>query len=90
MCGKKTIKKGKKVRFTCVYAGVGGRNAELGLNEFGNEGDEGCDDGTLSCVGQADEQERHVAEDSQRSLGEVWEEKKKRKKTRSLISSQRN
>lgn len=57
--------------FTCVYAGSGGRDAELRLDELGDEGDEGCDNGTLSCVGQANKQESHVAEDSQCSLGKV-------------------
>lgn len=56
---------------TCVYAGVGGWDSELRLDELGNEGDKGSDDGALSCVGQTHEQERHVAEDPYGSLGEV-------------------
>lgn len=56
---------------TCVYAGVGGRDSKLRLDELRDEGDEGSDDGALSCVGQTHEQERHVAEDPYGSLGEV-------------------
>ena len=61
-----------KDRLTGVYAGVGGGDTELWLNELGDEGDEGGDDGALRRVGQADEQEGHVAEDPQGCLGEVW------------------
>lgn len=59
-------------RLTGVNTGVGGGDAELWLNEFGDEGDEGCDNGALGRVGQTDEQEGHVAEDPQCCLGEVW------------------
>lgn len=58
-------------KLACVYAGLGCRDAKLGFNKLGNEGDERCDDGTLSCVGQADEQEGHVAEDPQSSLRKI-------------------
>lgn len=60
-----------KEALTSVYAGVGGGNTKLGFDELGNEGDEGGDDGTFCRVGQADEQEGHVAEDPQRCLWEV-------------------
>lgn len=60
-----------KEALTGVYAGVGGGDTKLWLDKLGNEGDEGGDDGTLCRVGQADEQEGHVAEDPQRCLREV-------------------
>lgn len=60
-----------KKTLTSVYAGVGGRDPKLGFNKFGDEGDEGRDDGALCSVGQADEQEGHVAEDLQCCFGEV-------------------
>lgn len=56
---------------TCVYAGVGGGDAELRLDKLGNERDEGGDDGALRGVGQTDEEEGHVAEDPQCCLREV-------------------
>lgn len=43
------------------------------LDKLGNERDEGGDDGALCGVGQADEEEGHVAEDPQGCLREVWE-----------------
>lgn len=61
-----------KDTLTSIYAGVGGGDTKLWLNKLGDEGDEGGDDGTLCCVGQADEQEGHVAEDPQGCLGQVW------------------
>jgi len=62
----------REKRPTGVYAGVGGGDTKLWLYKLGDEGDEGGDDGTLCRVGQADEQEGHVAEDPQGCLGEVW------------------
>lgn len=59
---------------TCVYAGVGGWDAELRLDKLGNERDEGGDDGALRGVGQTDEEEGHVAEDPQCCLREVWQQ----------------
>lgn len=58
---------------TCVDAGAGGRDAKLGLDELGDEGDEGGYYGALRRVGEADEEEGDVAEDPHRSLGQVWE-----------------
>lgn len=64
---------GNKVwRLTSVYASIGSRNTKLWLNEFWDEGDKGGDDGTLCRVGEADEEEGHVAEDPQCCLREVW------------------
>lgn len=57
---------------TCVDASAGGRDPKLRLDELGDEGDEGGDDGALSRVGEADEEEGDVAEDPHRSLGQVW------------------
>lgn len=62
----------RSAALTCVYAGVGGRDAELRLDKLGNERDEGGDDGALRRVGQADEEEGHVAEDPQRRLRKIW------------------
>lgn len=59
------------LQLTGVDAGVGGRDPELRLDEFGDEGDEGGDDGALRRVGQADEDEGHVAEDPHRSFGKI-------------------
>lgn len=58
---------------TCVDAGVGGRDPELRLDEFGDEGDESGDDGALGRVGEAHEQEGHVAQDPHGRLGELCE-----------------
>lgn len=66
------------MQLTGVDAGIGGRDAKLRLDEFGDEGDESSDDGAFRCVGQADEQEGHIAEDPHRCFGQVW----KRVKTR--------
>lgn len=81
----KLPKYSKKDGLTSVDAGVGGRDAKLRFNKFGDEGDEGRDDGALCRVGQADEQEGHVAEDPQRRFGEVWEGK--RDKTEHFVSN---
>lgn len=61
----------RSAALTCVYAGVGGRDAELRLDKLGNERDEGGDDGALGGVGQTDEEEGHVAEDPQRRLRKI-------------------
>lgn len=68
----KLLLRRRNAALTCVYAGVGGRDAELRLDELGDERDEGGDDGALRGVGQADEEEGHVAEDPQRRLGKIW------------------
>lgn len=62
-----------KRELTSVDAGIGGRDPELGLDEFGDESDESGDDGAFCRVGEADEEEGHVAEDPHGSFGEVWE-----------------
>ena len=56
-------------QLTRVDAGIGCRDPKLGLDELGDEGDERSDDGALRRVGQADEQEGHVAEDPHCSFG---------------------
>lgn len=56
---------------TCVDAGVGGGDPELRLDELGDEGDESGDDGALGRVGEAHEQEGHVAQDPRGRLGEL-------------------
>lgn len=56
---------------TGVDAGAGGRDAELGLDEFRDEGDESGYYGAFSRVGEADEQEGDVAEDPHRSFGQI-------------------
>jgi len=58
-------------QLTGVDAGAGGRDAELGLDELGDEGDERRDDGAFCRVGEADEQEGHVAEDPHCRFGQV-------------------
>lgn len=58
---------------TCVDAGVGGGDPELRLDEFGDEGDESGDDGTLGCVGETHKQEGHVAQDPPGCLGKFCE-----------------
>lgn len=62
----------RNAALTCVYAGVGGRDAKLRLDKLGNERDEGGDDGALRGIGQTDEEEGHVAEDPQRRLRKIW------------------
>lgn len=57
------------IRLTSVNASIGGWDPKLRLDELGDESDEGSDDGALCCVGQADEQEGHIAEDPDRSFG---------------------
>lgn len=59
------------MQLTGVDAGAGGRDAKLRLDELGDEGDESGDDGAFGRVGQADEQEGHVAEDPHCCFGQV-------------------
>ena len=59
------------LQLTRVDAGAGGRDAELGLDELRDEGDESGDDGAFCRVGQADKQEGHVAEDPHGGFGQV-------------------
>ncbi len=59
------------IQLTGVDAGTGGRDAKLRLDELGDEGDESGDYGAFCRVGQADEQEGHVAEDPHGCFGQV-------------------
>lgn len=63
---------------TCVDAGVGGRDPELRLDEFGDEGDESGDDGTFGRVGETHKQEGHVAQDPHGRPGEFCKRHTKR------------
>lgn len=58
-------------KLTGVDAGAGGRDAKLRLDELWDEGDERGDYGALCRVGQADEQEGHVAEDPHCCFGQI-------------------
>lgn len=62
----------EEIRLTGVDAGAGCWDAELRLDELGDEGDESGDDGAFCRVRQTDEQEGHVAEDPHRRFGQVW------------------
>lgn len=75
---------------TCVYAGAGGRDSKLRLNELGDKSDESSDNGALGCVGQTHEQECHVAEDLYGSLGEVCTIREREKKTASATAHTNN
>lgn len=48
---------------TGVDAGAGRRDPKLRLDELWDESDESGDDGALCRVGQADEEEGHIAQD---------------------------
>lgn len=63
---------GGVIQLTSVDAGAGGWDTKLRLNELGDEGDEGGDDGALRRVGQTDKQKGHVAENPNGSFGQVW------------------
>lgn len=60
-------------KLTGVDARAGGRDPKLRLDELGDEGDESGDDGAFRRVGQADEEEGHVAEDPHSGFGQVWD-----------------
>lgn len=66
-------------QLTGVDAGAGRRNAKLWLNELWDEGDESGYYCALCRVGQADEQEGHVAEDPHCCFGQIWKRKRKKK-----------
>lgn len=70
---------------TGVDAGAGGRDAELRLDELGDEGDERGDDGAFCRVGEADEQEGHVAEDPHGCFGQIWKSRGRREKSFILV-----
>lgn len=59
------------IQLTGVDAGARGRDAELRLDELGDEGDECGDYGAFCRVGEADEQEGHVAQDPHCCFGQV-------------------
>lgn len=64
---------GSCVSLTSVDAGAGCRNPKLRFDEFWNESDESGDDGALCRVGQADEEEGHIAQDPHCSFRQVCE-----------------